>query len=96
MRRRFIAHWFRGGSNHDGMRAEQLEDLVPFVASRTAETIASAGGISICVGDLQSKAQSPWIWRMSAGGEITLGTGKYAKRAAELFKEPGTKTRKGE
>ena len=89
MKRRFIAHWFLGGSNHDCVRANSLKELVPFVKSRIYDTTHSSGGISICVADLQSHLKESWLWRMQSGGNISTGRSKYAKDAATLFGTEG-------
>jgi hypothetical protein len=83
--KRFIAHYFLGGSNHDSMSADDLSGLGKFVKSRIDDTKKSKGGISICVADNKAKSINPWLWRMESGGKITHGRGKFAKDAIKLF-----------
>lgn len=85
MEKRFIAHWFLGGSSHDGMKSDTLEGLENFVKSRIPDTREATGGISICVADTKSKSRVAWLWRMESGGKITTAPTKYGRVAADLF-----------
>lgn len=85
MEKRFVAHWFLGGSS-DGMKSDTLEGLDNFVKTRIPDTREATGGISICVADTKSKsARHTWLWRMESGGKITTAPTKYGRVAADLF-----------
>lgn len=88
MKRRFVAHWFLSLGGEDVLSANSLDGLKRFVFARIPGTQNSPGGKSLCIADLKSKSKfTPWLWRMEAGGKITIGKGKYAREAERLFRD---------
>ena len=88
MEKRFVARWLLGLGGEDALYANSLDGLKKFVTTRIPATQNSPGGRSLCVADLKSKSKfTPWLWQMEAGGKVTIGKGKYAKKAERLFSD---------
>ena len=70
MTKRYLAHYFRSGSDETTLAADSLDELKPFISSCMQAVQESHGGRTLCVADLRSRSEHPWIWRMQAGGAI--------------------------